>query len=184
MNNQLISLLLLCSLYIQCIANNDEYFFEPDLTEEQIQKIEQEKRIQEAEKKRLEEESKKKEEPPEFFKKNEQNDKNNKMDWDKYYAEKIISEYMKKMQAEQLEKRRLKAKTDLNHPMLSVITLVVFFGLGTFIGLIIMFVRSRQFQNTKNNKPEKLTNNNNNSQNKTIYNKVEQNDQAAAINIV
>ena len=103
------------------------------------------------------------------------------MDWDKYYAEKIISEYMKKMQAEQLEKRRLKAKTDLNHPMLSVITLVVFFGLGTFIGLIIMFVRSRQFQKTK---PEKLTNNNNNTQNKTIYNKVEQNDQAATINIV
>jgi hypothetical protein len=132
------------------INSNDDYFYSPNITVDQIKKAEEDRILKELENKKNEERSKSTEKPPDFFKANEKNEKNNEIDWDKYYMEKIMSEYMKKYQQEQLEKRRLKAKSELNHPVLSVLTLVTFFGLGSFIGLIIMCVRSKQFSNSKN----------------------------------
>ena len=154
----------------QPTEQNDDYFHDEGLTPEQIKKIEQDKLRSELEKKLLNDKLKSTEKPPQFFEKNiEQNDKNKNIDWDKYYMEKMMTEYMKKYQQEQLEKRRLKAKSDLNHPMLSVITLVIFFGLGTFIGLIIIVVRSKQFQ-----KSTYKTDKGNTLPKKPIYDQVKQ----------
>ena len=158
---------------------NDDYFYSPDLTSEQIKKAEEERAHKELEQKQIEEKAKSTVQTPEFFRANEKNEKNNEIDWDKYYMEKIMSEYMKKYQQDQLEKRRLKAKSELNHQVLSVITLVTFFGLGTLIGLVIMCVRSKQFQNSKNKSDPKK--NGHLASKKPIYDKVEQTDQATNI---
>lgn len=62
---------------------------------------------------------------------------------------------MEKYQAEQLEKRRKKLESDLNHPMLSILTLTTFFGLSSIIGLIIVYVRGKQFRKNDNSKVKK-----------------------------
>lgn len=188
-------------LFVQLVNSNeettqvneqqdDDYHYKPDLSDDQIKKLEEEKRLRELEKQRKEQEELRRiqdeNKQPDFLEKIKENDKSANFNMEKFYMEKIMSEYMKKYQQEQLEKRRQKAKSDLNHPMLSVITLIVFFGLGTIIGLIIMFVRSKKFQKSTY-KSDKRSNsstgttsnskNNNNSNKKPSYDKVEQNDQ-------
>ena len=126
-----------------------DYFYDAEIGEEEVKKRQQEEKL-----KKSQEALSSTEKPPEFFENNKQ-DESDKLDWNKFYMEKIIGEYMKKMQQEQLEKRKLKSKSDLNHPILSVITLTTFFGTGIFIGVIIICVRGRQFQKNKDHTKNK-----------------------------
>ncbi len=93
---------------------------------------------------------------PEFFAPKKTDDQKVE-NWDQYYMEKMVKAYMDKYQEEQLQKRRLKFETDLNHPLLSIITLTAFFGISSFVGLIIVYVRGKQFRknNTNATKGEK-----------------------------
>ena len=126
-----------------------DYFYDAEIGEEEVKKRQQEEKL-----KKSQEALSSTEKPPEFFENNKQ-DESDKLDWNKFYMEKIIGEYMKKMQQEQLEKRKLKSKSDLNHPILSVITLTTFFGTGILIGVIIICVRGRQFQKNKDHTKNK-----------------------------
>ena len=129
----------------------DDYFYESGLDENQVQEMHNKRIEEEALKKSLETTTLKT--TPAFFAAKESKDQD--IDWNKYYMETMVKAYMKKYQDEQLEKRRLKFESDVNHPMLSIITLTTFFGVSTMIGLIIVYVRGRQFRKNDSVKLEK-----------------------------
>ncbi len=132
----------------------DEYFYDSELSENDIKKIQEEKKLKEELLKNLQTTTKAT--TPEFFAPKKTDDQKVE-NWDQYYMEKMVKAYMDKYQEEQLQKRRLKFETDLNHPLLSIITLTAFFGISSFVGLIIVYVRGKQFRknNTNATKGEK-----------------------------
>ena len=79
---------------------------------------------------------------------------------------------MEKYQAEQMEKFRQSRKSNstLNHKLLSLITLLAFFGSGILISLAFVFTRSVQFRKWK----QAIRDNYGNKKNKSIYNSVNQ----------
>ena len=150
-----------CGVYAAEGDNEDDYFYEASLDKEQIKEIQLKKQaIELEEKSRL---STTTPADPAFFTVKQSQDQN--IDWNKYYMDKMIAEYMKKFQLEQLEKRRIKFETDLNHPLLSIITLSLFFGISSIIGLLIAFFRGKQFRKNETT-----------SQKKIIYDSVTQNE--------
>ncbi len=84
----------------------------------------------------------------------------------------MMKEMMEKYQAEQMEKFRQSRKSNstLNHKVLSLITLVAFFGSGILISLTFVFMRSVQFRKWK----QAIRDNYGNKKNKSIYNSVNQ----------
>lgn len=128
--------------------SDDDYFYDDSLTKEEIEKIQKQKQEEERLRKEKEEAEKKKEKPPEWVE--EVNEKIRKDPFEEMMKTKI-EEYIKKYQKEQMDKFRekSKSKSDLNHQLLSIITLSVFFGSGIVIGLIIVFFRSYNFSAIK-----------------------------------
>lgn len=84
----------------------------------------------------------------------------------------MMKEMMEKYQAEQMEKFRQSRKSNstLNHKLLSLITLLAFFGSGILISLAFVFTRSVQFRKWK----QAIRDNYGNKKNKSIYNSVNQ----------
>jgi hypothetical protein len=132
-------------------AEDQDYFYDADLKQEDIKKIQEEKKKEELLRKSRETTTLARE--PDFF--TVKANKDQEIDWNKFYMQKMIEEHMKKYQEEQLELRRKKFENDLNHPMLSIITLTSFFGISSIIGLIVVFVRGKQFRKKENNNSEK-----------------------------
>jgi hypothetical protein len=129
--------------------SDDDYFYDDSLTKEDIEKIQKKKQEEEQIRKEKEQSEKKAEEDqPNWFK--EINEQNSKDPFEEMMKTKI-EEYIKKYQKEQMDKFRekYKSKSDLNHQLLSIITLSVFFGSGIVIGLIIVFFRSYNFNAIK-----------------------------------
>jgi len=170
--------------------NSNDYFYDDGLNKEQIEQLQKEKKekeLLENEKQKEEkvddpvwfkEDNKPKEDPlkklMESFKsaldsnKNSENDTNS--DPNSKYIKDFIKDYLKKYEKEQIEKFRSKNKSnsDVNHPMLSIITLSAFFSSGIVIGLIIVFVRGQHFKRLKRNST--------NLKKKNIYKEVQQTD--------
>lgn len=142
---------------------DDDYFYDAGLTDDDVKQIQIDKKKEIDLKKKLE--TTKKATTPAFMAVKEKTE-DQEMDWNKYYMEKMVKTYMKKYQNEQMEKRRLKFESDLNHPLLSIITLTTFFGVSSVIGLIIVYVRGKQFRKNDSSKFET----------QKIYNPVEQNE--------
>lgn len=172
--------------------NSNDYFYDDSLNKEQIEQIQKEK----IEKEKLESEKKKennvddplwfkednkpKEDPlkglMESFKSALDPSKNSDNDTDSNpnskYIKEYIKDYLKKYEKEQIEKFRSKNKSnsDLNHPVLSIITLSAFFSSGIVIGLIVVFIRGQHFKKLKRNST------NLKKKNSTVYKEVAQTD--------
>jgi hypothetical protein len=165
-------------------ANSNEkqpdYFYDSSLTEEEIEKAKNEKK-QSASIKQVEttnktdpnwfKESNKPVEDPfanflDFFSSKSQNNT------DKQPMPPMMKEMMLKYQAEQMEKWRQsrKSTSNLNHQMLSIITLSAFFGTGIVVSLIIAFTRGIQFKKLK----QSIKNTYGNKKKKSIYKSVEE----------
>ena len=151
-------------------SEDDDYFHEEGVDEEEAKKRDEEKKRQaeEAAKRREEEENAKKtnnEEPDPSLSLKE-------TDFGSFLTNERIAELLKNFQKEQMEKHKSKNKSDIDHQLWSVITLTLFFGSGITIGVIIVLVRGRSFQKSKNSiieknrrKSDRLINNNNNNNN-------------------
>jgi hypothetical protein len=121
----------------------EDYFYDETLSQAEIE--EQQK------KRKLEEEARLKalttttEPPPEWFDKQEENPM---MSYIKQECQKYVKKHFEEMS-------KTKTKSNLNHSMLSVVTLTGFFSLGIFIGLLIVLIKGRTFKkNAKSgNKP-------------------------------
>lgn len=148
----LLFLVCLCNLYAVINSQDDsDYFYEADLTEEEVNKAKKETKKEREYLKSIQTTT-----PattPAFFVREKSKDQD--VNWEEYYMEKMVAQYMKKYQEEQLEKRRQKFESDLNHPLLSIITLTGFFGIGSIIGLIIVYIRGKQFRKNGGSKLEK-----------------------------
>ncbi len=148
----LVQTAVILSIYQNIAAQEeDDYFYDSALSEKDIKNIQQEKELEQQRLKSLQ--TTIKATTPEFFAQKKSEDQ--KVDnWDEFYMKKMVQTYMDKYQEEQLEKRRKKFETDLNHPLLSVITLTTFFTVTSIIGLVIVYVRGKQFRKntTKNEK--------------------------------
>lgn len=129
-----------------------DYFYDTKLSDSEIDQIQVDKQRERelAERER----AKVTVTAPAFFAKQEEKPDQD-IDLQKLYMEQMMKIYMKKYQEEQLEKRRAKFESDLNHPMLSVITLTCFFGISSIIGLIIVYIRGKQFRKNDSTKCEK-----------------------------
>jgi hypothetical protein len=150
---------------------DDDYFYDDKLSKEEIDSL---KKNRQLEWQRAAESASTTTEPtPEWFNRNES--ENSEM---QKYMEEQIKEYLKKYQKEQMEKMKLKKKSDLNHPLLSVITLSVFFGSGIVIGLVIVLVKGNNFKNTSITKrASSKQQQKKKSLDKTAYKSVAQNEQ-------
>ena len=150
----LLFLICLCNIYTVINAqdySDDDYFYDADLTEDEVNKAKEETLKEREHLKNIQ--TTKPATTPAFFAKKKSKDQD--INWEEYYMEKMVAQYMKKYQAEQLEKRRQKFESDLNHPLLSIITLTGFFGIGSIIGLIIVYIRGKQFRKNGGSKLDK-----------------------------
>lgn len=134
------------------IEVDDDYFYDTKLSDAEIDQIQAEKQREQELAER--EKAKATVTAPAFFAKLEEKPDQD-IDLQRLYMEQMMKIYMKKYQEEQLEKRRAKFKSDLNHPMLSIITLTCFFGINSIIGLIIVYIRGKQFRKNDSNNGEK-----------------------------
>lgn len=116
-------------------AQDPDYFYEDSLSKDEIEMIKKERQSKLEEAKRL---STTTSEPdPEWFAKTDAAE--NPME---EYMKKMMQDYIKKYQKEQMDKIRASSKkSDLNHPLLSIITLSVFFGSGIVIGISIVLIK-------------------------------------------
>ncbi len=124
----ILTVLLLNLLARSIKSQADDYFYDSSIDESKAKEIRENKTRIENELKLSQTTTT--EPPPEFFQANEK--KNDRFDWNEFYMDKMISEYMKRLQEQQIKNR--KAKSDLNHQILSIITLTAFFGITSFIG--------------------------------------------------
>lgn len=128
-------------LFINC----QDYFYEEGLSPDEIKAIQ-------ANKTRIEEEQRKlvtttTETIPEWFRNENSDDP-----LSKFMKEKF-DEYLKKFKKEQKEKLRSRFKaSSIDHSFWSLVTLIIFFGTGTIISLIIIVVKSKQIPRIKSSK--------------------------------
>ena len=173
--------------------DNSDYFYDAALTDEEIQKQ------KEANKNSLlktnEAVSEQKVEDPEWFKESNKpiedpfakifnflnpnsqaaktSDSQNATDPQMQLMLNFFKEHSKELQAIQYEKFRQsrKSKSNLNHKLLSLLTLTAFFGISILVALVVAFLRGQQFSRMKN---KVMANFDRNEKKKTIYDPVNQ----------
>jgi hypothetical protein len=153
-----------------------DYFYDQDLTQEEIEKRKKENQEAEKMKKQQEKEKTNQEQEPAWFQKAKENTDDPFAD----FMKKQVEEYLKNYRKEQIEKLKTKTKSDLNHQMLSIVFLSAFFAAGTLIGLIIVFLRghghgllkiiSTNPKNSKNTIYKQVLTNNQTENNNNINN--------------
>jgi len=158
-----------------------DYFYDSSLTEEEIEKAKNEKK-QSASLNQIETSTKT---DPNWFKESNKpvedpfanfidffSSKSQENNTDKQQMPPMIKEMMLKYQAEQMEKWRQsrKSTSNLNHQVLSIITLSAFFGIGIVVSLMIAFTRGLQFKKLK----QSIKNTYGNKKKKSIYKSVEE----------
>lgn len=180
----LVSIHLFGTIQLQQETNSPEekqpdYFYDQALSDEEIEKA----KIEKKEKSPVKQVETSTKTDPDWFKESNKpvNDpfanfldffssKENKTD--KQEIPPMMKEIMQKYQAEQMEKFRQsrKSTSNLNHKLLSVITLAGFFGSGIIISLAIAFTRGIKFRKLKQSFRETYGG----KKKKSIYNSVEQ----------
>ena len=120
-----------------------DYFYDEGMDKAQIEELQRQKDV--AKKQAQEEEERKNAEleDPEWFKEAKAVDDEDPF---KEFMKKQMADYIKKYRKEMMDKLKAKSKSDLNHPLLSVITLTAFFGSSITVGLIVVLCRAHRYK--------------------------------------